>query len=97
VRKVIARYDVAGDYEAPWGAHSDLVATTDVTLVEWPGMILRQRLDAPAVAVDGTLPSGVSEGKLHIVLGDQQVDVPLVTGGSLDPPGLWWRLSRISF
>ena len=97
VRKVIARYDVAGDYETPWGTHADLVATMNVTLVEWPGMILRQRLDAPAVAVDGTLPSGVSEGKLHIVLGDQQVDVPLVTGGSLDPPGLWWRLSRISF
>ena len=97
VRKVVARYDVAGDYEAPWGTHSDLVATMDVTLVEWPGMILRQRLDAPAVASDGTVPTGASEGKLHIVLGDQQVDVPLVTGGSLDPPGWWWRLSRINY
>ncbi|HSP10187.1 MAG TPA: hypothetical protein VLU92_11395 [Candidatus Dormibacteraeota bacterium] len=96
VRKVIARYDVAGDYETPWGTHSNLVATRDVTLVEWPGMIIRQRLDAPAVAVDGTVPTGASEGKLHIVLGDQQVDVPLVTGGSLDPPGLWWRVTRIS-
>jgi D-alanyl-D-alanine carboxypeptidase (penicillin-binding protein 5/6) len=97
VRKVIARNDVAGDYETPWGTHSDLVSTMDVSLVEWPGMILRQRLDAPAVALDATVPSGASEGKLHIVLGDQQVDVPLITGGSLDPPGLWWRVSRISF
>jgi D-alanyl-D-alanine carboxypeptidase (penicillin-binding protein 5/6) len=97
VRKVIARNDVAGDYETPWGTHSDLVSTMDVSLVEWPGMILRQRLDAPAVAADATVPSGASEGKLHIALGDQQVDVPLVTAGSLDPPGLWWRVSRISF
>jgi D-alanyl-D-alanine carboxypeptidase (penicillin-binding protein 5/6) len=96
VSKVIARYDVAGDYEAPWGGHSDLVATTDVMLVAWPGMVLRQRLDVPAVAVDATVPNGASEGKLHIVLGDQQVDVPLVTGGSLDPPGFWWRATRIN-
>jgi D-alanyl-D-alanine carboxypeptidase (penicillin-binding protein 5/6) len=97
VHKVIARNDVAGDYEAPWGAHADLVAITDVTLVEWPGTILRQSLEVPAVGAEGTVPSGASEGKLHIVLGDQQVDVPLVTSGSLDPPGLWWRVSRISF
>ncbi|HUZ85792.1 MAG TPA: hypothetical protein VNF26_02450 [Candidatus Baltobacterales bacterium] len=97
VRKVIARYDVAGDYQAPWGTHSDLVATADVTLVEWPGMVLRQRLDAPAATGDGTVPTGKAEGNLHIVLGDQQVDVPLVTGESLDPPDLWWRLTRINF
>ena len=68
-----------------------------LTEPEWPGMILRQRLDAPVVAVDGTVLNGAPEGKLQIVLGDQQVDVPLVTAGSLDPPGLMWRLLRINF
>lgn len=96
VRKVIARYDVVGDYETAWGSHSDLVATADATLVEWPGMILRQRLDARSVVLDQPVASGTSEGKLHLVLGDQQVDVPLVTAGPLDPPGMVWRLSRIN-
>lgn len=96
VRQVIARNDVVGAYETTWGSHSDLVATVDVTLVEWPGMILRQHLDAQTPVIDGPIASGTSEGKLHIVLGDQQVDVPLVTAGSLDPPGTMWRLLRIN-
>jgi hypothetical protein len=96
VRKVIARKDVVGAYETAWGSHLDLVATGDVTLVEWPGMILRQHVDAQTLVIDGPIASGTSEGKLHIVLGDQEVDVPLVTAGSLDPPGIMWRLLRIN-
>jgi serine-type D-Ala-D-Ala carboxypeptidase (penicillin-binding protein 5/6) len=96
VRKVIAQNDVVGTYKTEWGSHSDLVATQDVILVEWPGMILRQRLDVQAPAVDGPLPSGMPAGKLHVVLGDQQVDAPLVTAGALDPPGIVWRLLRIN-
>jgi serine-type D-Ala-D-Ala carboxypeptidase (penicillin-binding protein 5/6) len=95
VRQVIARNKVVGAYTTAWGSHSDLVATDDATLVEWPGMILRRRLDTQAL--DGPTPNGTSGGKLHIVLGDQQVDVPLVTAGSLDPPGIMWRLLRINF
>jgi serine-type D-Ala-D-Ala carboxypeptidase (penicillin-binding protein 5/6) len=96
VRQVIARKDVVGAYTTTWGSHSDLIATVDVTLVEWPGIILRRHLDAQTLVVDGPLASGMSEGKLHIVLGDQQVDVPLVTADSLDPPGMMWRLLRIN-
>jgi D-alanyl-D-alanine carboxypeptidase (penicillin-binding protein 5/6) len=96
VRKVIAQNDVVGTYKTEWGSHSDLVATQDVILVEWPGMILRQSLDAQTPAVDGPVPSGTPAGHLHVVLGDQQVDAPLVTAGALDPPAIVWRLLRIN-
>jgi hypothetical protein len=33
---------------------------------------------------------------LHVVLGDQQVDVALITAGTLDPPGTVWRLLPIN-
>jgi D-alanyl-D-alanine carboxypeptidase (penicillin-binding protein 5/6) len=95
VRQVVGVYDVVGAYESPWGGSSVLEATTEATLVEWPGMILRQHLDAKTLVVDGPVSGGVSEGKLHLVLGDQQLDLPLVTEGTLDPPGLAWRLFRI--
>jgi hypothetical protein len=87
---------VVGTYKTEWGSHSDLVATQDVILVEWPGMILRQRLDVQTPAVDGPVPSGTPAGRLHVVLGDQQADTPLVTAGALDPPGIVWRLLRIN-
>ena len=96
VRQVVSVYDVVGAYQTAWGGNSVLEATTGATLVEWPGMILRQSLDAKTLVIDGPMPSGLSGGKLHLVLGDQQVDVPLVTEGSLDPPGTTWRLFRIS-
>jgi hypothetical protein len=45
--------------------------------------------------VDKLVPTGTPAGKLHLVLGDQQGDVPLATAAALDPPDLVWRLSRI--
>lgn len=94
---VVARGDVVGAYNTAWGSRSNLVATEEVVLVEWPGMILRERLDAKTLVVDGRVPSGIAAGTLHLILGDQKSDVPVVTGGSLDPPGLTWRLTRINW
>jgi serine-type D-Ala-D-Ala carboxypeptidase (penicillin-binding protein 5/6) len=97
MRAIVARNDVVGAYDAEWGSHADVVATADLAFVEWPGMILRWRLEPKPLAVDGFVPSGTPAGKLHLVLGDQQADVPLATSGSLDPPSLFWRLSRINW
>lgn len=97
VRQLIAGNDVVAVYETPWGNHSNLLATANLTFVEWPGMILREHLDAKTLAVDGSVAGGTLAGTLHVVLGDQQADVPLVTESSLDPPSLTWRLWRINF
>lgn len=97
MRPLVARGDVVGAYNTAWGSHSDLVATQSLTFVEWPGMTLHVRLDSRSVTVDGPVPSGVSAGTLHLTLGDQQGDVPLVTASTLDPPNLAWRISRIDW
>jgi len=96
VHQVVSRNDVVGAYSTAWGSDADLVATTDVTVVEWPGTIMRQRIDAPTLVVDGPVARTTPSGKLHVVLGDQQIDVPLVTGEALDPPGFGWRLLRVN-
>jgi D-alanyl-D-alanine carboxypeptidase (penicillin-binding protein 5/6) len=95
VRPVILREDSIGAYDTPWGGHTDLLSTVDVTLVEWPGMVLRQRLDTPALVVEQPIASATHEGSLHMVLGDYELDVPLVTASALYPPGKTWRLLRI--
>jgi D-alanyl-D-alanine carboxypeptidase (penicillin-binding protein 5/6) len=96
VRRVISRNQTIATYVTPWGGQSDLISSVDVELVEWPGMVLRQRLDAHAIIVDQPLPAGTAEGTEHIVLGDYDLDVPLVTANSLYPPGRLWRLTRLS-
>jgi D-alanyl-D-alanine carboxypeptidase (penicillin-binding protein 5/6) len=95
VRPVILRDDVIGAYDTPWGAHTDLLAAVDVTLIEWPGMILRERLIAPTLVIEKPMPSQTPEGTFHITLGDYKLDVPLVTASALYPPGKTWRLFRI--
>jgi D-alanyl-D-alanine carboxypeptidase (penicillin-binding protein 5/6) len=97
VRRFIARNDSIATYTTQWGNVSDLVSTDDVDLATWPGMVLRQRLNAPAIVIDRPLPSHTREGSEHVVLGDYDLEVPLVTADPLYPPGRLWRVTRISF
>jgi serine-type D-Ala-D-Ala carboxypeptidase (penicillin-binding protein 5/6) len=97
VRRVIARNQAVASYVAQWGGQADLLSTVDVDLVEWPGMILRQRLDARPLQVDKPVDTGTPVGSEHVVLGDYSFDVPLVTGSPMYPPGRLWRLTRINF
>jgi serine-type D-Ala-D-Ala carboxypeptidase (penicillin-binding protein 5/6) len=97
VRRIIAKNEAVATYATPWGGQSDLLSTVDVDLVEWPGMIVRQRLDAPAIVVDKPIAPGTREGGVHVLLGDYILDVELVTASQLYPPGRAWRLTRINF
>jgi D-alanyl-D-alanine carboxypeptidase (penicillin-binding protein 5/6) len=97
VRRVVARDQAVATYAAPWGGQSDLLSTADVDLVEWPGMILRQRLDARALVINKPVNPGTAAGSEHVALGDYSFDVPLVTGSPLYPPGRLWRLTRVNF
>jgi D-alanyl-D-alanine carboxypeptidase (penicillin-binding protein 5/6) len=95
VVRVLSKYVAVGTYELPWGGHSDLLSTANVDLLEWPGMILRQSVRAPALTIQSAIPPGTSAGVLDIVLGDYNVPVPLTTADAIYPPGRFWRLTRI--
>ncbi len=96
VRRVVSRNQTVGSFAPPWGGHADLVANVDVDLVEWPGMVLRQELDVPDLAITQPIGDGANAGSLHVVLGDYRLTVPLVTAGVLYPPGRVWRLTRLT-
>ena len=95
MRKVIVKNQTVATYITPWGAQTDLVSTVDVELIEWPGMVLRQRLDSHPLVLDNPLPAGTQEGTEHMVLGDYNLDIPLVTADPMYPPGRFWRLTRL--
>jgi D-alanyl-D-alanine carboxypeptidase (penicillin-binding protein 5/6) len=93
--RVLSKYVAVGSYELPWGGHSDLLSTTNVDMVEWPGMILRQTVRSPAITITKPIPPGTSAGVLNMVLGDYNLDIPLTTSDAIYPPGRFWRLIRI--
>jgi len=47
--------------------------------------------------VEKPIAPGTREGSEHVVLGDYQLDVELVTASPLYPPGRAWRLTRVNF
>jgi serine-type D-Ala-D-Ala carboxypeptidase (penicillin-binding protein 5/6) len=97
IRPLIKRNERIATYLTPWGAQSDLVSPVDVDLITWPGMVLRQRLYTSPIVVEHPIPAGSKEGNVNIVLGEYNVDVPLVTLYPMYPPGRLWRLTRVSF
>ncbi|MFI5283322.1 MAG: D-alanyl-D-alanine carboxypeptidase family protein [Candidatus Dormibacterales bacterium] len=95
VVRVASKLEPVGSYDLPWSDHTDLVSTANVELVEWPGMVLRQSLQAPAITVEQPVDPGTQEGVLRITLGDYDIDVPLSTANTVFPPGRFWRATRI--
>jgi D-alanyl-D-alanine carboxypeptidase (penicillin-binding protein 5/6) len=96
VHRVLERNQTVAVYNTAWGEQADVVSQFDVDLVEWPGMVLRERLEAPPLAVDKPLPSSTRTGVEHLTLGDYNVDVSLATANPLFPPGRFWRLTRVA-
>jgi len=96
VHRVVSRNQTVGSFQPPWGGHADLVANVDVDLVEWPGMVLREDVNVPDLVISQPIGDGANAGSLHLSLGDYRLTVPLVTAGSLFPPGRVWRLTRLN-
>ena len=97
VKRVISRNQSVANYTTAWGESTDLVSAVDVDLAEWPGMVLRENLSSRALVLDQPVAPRTQEGTEHVVLGDYDLTVPLVTADQLYPPGRLWRLTRISF
>jgi D-alanyl-D-alanine carboxypeptidase (penicillin-binding protein 5/6) len=92
VTRITTKDHPVGRYISPWSSRTDILATTDFDVVEWPGTIVRTRLEAPAV--QAPLPAGSSVGDLYVRIGDQESRVPVVTSDPLFEPGNRWRLTR---
>jgi len=96
VQRVIERNETVATYTTAWGEQSDLVSLFDVDLVEWPGMVLRQRVIARSIVIDHPLPPNTRAGSVQLMLGDYKVDVAIATASPLYPPGRFWRLTRVT-
>ena len=95
VKQILARNEAVGAYDTPWGDRSDVLSTFDVSVVEWPGMDLRQQLNSRMLSIDQPIGPGAPAGTLHVTLGDYSLDIPVVTASGLYPAGKVWRITRL--
>ena len=78
-------------YSTPWGDKSDVVATTDASVVLWADTPITLLVTAAPVTLD---EAGTDVGSLSFSIGTQTIDVPLELKSEIDDPGVWWRLSH---
>lgn len=78
---------------AAWGPRVPAVMTRGVTVVGWPGLPIRYRVEPRVVKAPVT--AGQSVGRLLVSVGSQTVPVPLAARGAIANPSLQWRLTRL--
>lgn len=84
---------VGAVYRAPWGAQSDGVAASSLTVLLWPGSP-PPRLEWSLRDLPAGAAAGSAAGTLGIAYGEQQFELKLVTATSLSAPGRRYRLTR---
>jgi D-alanyl-D-alanine carboxypeptidase (penicillin-binding protein 5/6) len=76
----------------PWGGAVDVIATEDVSMLLWPGMMLQAQVTLDPVSAPSK--AGSQAGTLSLRLGDQTTEMPVVLAKSIEKPGLMWRLTH---
>jgi D-alanyl-D-alanine carboxypeptidase (penicillin-binding protein 5/6) len=92
-RRLVARGQVVGRFQAPWGSASELVATEDLEVLVWPGTALRTRLDVRPVRAP--VAAGAPVGSLRVTSGAQNYALVVSARQGLPAPGKRWRLTRL--
>lgn len=92
---VVSKDQTVGRYDLPWGGGSDVVASQDLDILVWPGMVVRESLQA-SPAAPPTSPRTAS-GSLRVTAGDAVFDLPVVNADQLYGPGRLARLTRLTW
>ncbi|HXM55839.1 MAG TPA: hypothetical protein VOB72_10660, partial [Candidatus Dormibacteraeota bacterium] len=92
---VVSKDQTVGRYDLPWGGGSDVVASQDLDILVWPGMVVRESLRA-SPAAPPTSPRTAS-GSLRVTAGDAVFDLPVVNADQLYGPGRLARLTRLTW
>ena len=78
-------------YSTEWGDASDVVATTNASIVVWADTPITLLVEARPITLER---AGAAVGSLHFSAGTQSVEVPLELESEIDDPGAWWRLTH---
>jgi serine-type D-Ala-D-Ala carboxypeptidase (penicillin-binding protein 5/6) len=92
LRTVVEHRDVIAQYRAAWDEAGTIVAGERVAWVLLDGMVVSRQVRL--TALPPALPAGGRAGTLTIGAGKRQAEIPLVTSGPINGPGLGWRLAR---
>jgi len=89
---VVKKAQVLGNYEAPWGAKSELIASDELSVVAWKGVSIEPTFKT--LATSSSRLAGNHVGEVKVSYGEQQKTVPVELKNDLLDPSWYWRLFR---
>jgi serine-type D-Ala-D-Ala carboxypeptidase (penicillin-binding protein 5/6) len=89
---VLSAGQVVGQVDAPWGASIPVVASTAVSILGRPGLMVPVTVhtDVPKAPI----PAGTTIGSITLTTAGHRTQVPLRTSEPLGQPSAWWKLTR---
>ena len=89
---VVKKAQVLGNYEAPWGAKSELIASDELSVVAWKGVSIEPTFKT--LATSSSRLAGNHVGEVKVSYGEQQKTVPVELKNDILDPSWYWRLFR---
>ncbi len=89
---VLSAGQVVGQVVGPWGSSSPVSASTAVTVLGWPGLVVPVVLHTEVPKAP--IPADTTVGSITIVAGTHRSVMPLRTARPLSSPSAFWRLTR---
>jgi len=78
-------------YSTPWGDTATARTTEGATVVVWSDTPVDVAVDAKSLTL---ADDGTTVGTAIVTAGAQRIEVPLELDGTVDDPGMWWRLEH---
>jgi D-alanyl-D-alanine carboxypeptidase (penicillin-binding protein 5/6) len=90
---VVPRDGVVASLTQPWAASVTIGSPTSLTVVGWPGLVIKMKVSADRLG--DAVATGRAVGSLRLEEGLTTKVVPLHTPAAVHPPSLRWRLTRL--
>jgi D-alanyl-D-alanine carboxypeptidase (penicillin-binding protein 5/6) len=78
-------------YTTAWGDTTEVVAAEDSSMLVWSDTPITASVSTEDISF---VENGDEVGSVSFVSGTQQVEIPLITTGTIDDPGAAWRLTN---
>lgn len=85
--------DRIGTYSTPWGESADVVLGEGASALTWSDAAITTTFTATPLTTGSV---GDVVGSVTWTVGSDEITVPLVLDGTIEPPDAWWRLTHPS-
>jgi D-alanyl-D-alanine carboxypeptidase (penicillin-binding protein 5/6) len=89
---VLGNVPIVGRIESAWGSSVPVVASSNATVVAWPGLVVSTKTHTRPLGPD--VADGTRVGTISLRIGDQHVVLVVHAEGRLQGPSILWRLTR---